>query len=474
MKLSSRNKVSRRSLIQAIGGSALLLPGLELFGKAQAQAAGRQAKYAVFCYVPDGVNQNDFWPSGNGRNFELNKIMNSFKGLEDKMLLLGSQGNNSGLKYIAPTPQHQPAVTTTARVGEGCSPGKDNCYRQPEGLPYAKDQTKANNDIDGPSIDQVIANSIAGDSLFRSLEFGMHPIGGDTPSDINYAMDGKAIKRMSSADEAFKRVFGSPVAQVGQQLALNKAKALTDFLHGNFQGLRPALSSHDRNVLDAHLTSLSTLETRRLQQLQNAGSSCSGPEAASVPMPPNRDRNTGADTEVMTPFFMDTITSAFSCGLTKVASLTFGYPGGGSSGGLRFPWLNIRGDKPLHQISHHGGNGTTLNEYTMMHAWIGEQISRLMRNLAEVNDPDGVPILDNTVIYWFNRHGDGNSHSNHSLPNVILGGTGGYFDMGRYLKLPDTNPTEVLISLANSFGIDLPSFGQQKYRATQALGGLSA
>lgn len=474
MKLTARNKVSRRGLMQALGGSALLLPGLELFGEVKAQAPARKAKYAIFCYTNDGVNQRDFWPTGGTRDFQLNKIMDSFQGLEDQMLILGAQ-NNRGLEYPTKPPQHQAPVTTAARAGRGCMPGQGGCYNQPVGLLYAKNQFTANNDIDGPSIDQVIANAVAGDSIFKSLEFGMHPIGGDTPSDINFDLEGRAIKRMVSAEEVFNRVFGMPVEPVGRDLALKKASALTDFLHGSFTSLRPNLSSHDRRLLDAHLTSLSSLEMRRLQQLENGASAaqCSAPSRDNVPTD-RESQTSGADTEMLSPYFMDTITTALSCGLTKVASVTFGYPGGGGSGGLRFPWLNIRNNNPLHNLSHHGNNAANLAEYTTAHQWIGGQISRLMRNLGEVTDPDGVPIIDNTVIYWFNRHGDGNSHSNNSLPNVILGGTGGYFDMGRFLKLPSTNPTEVLISIANSMGVDVPTFGEERFRSTQPLGGLVA
>ena len=75
---------------------------------------------------------------------------------------------------------------------------------------------------------------------------------------------------------------------------------------------------------------------------------------------------------------------------------------------------------------------------------------------------------------YFNRHGDGNPRSNHALPNIILGGTGGYFKMGRYLQLPATSPTKVLISLANAFGVNVPSFGEKALVDTSPLAGIAA
>ena len=74
---------------------------------------------------------------------------------------------------------------------------------------------------------------------------------------------------------------------------------------------------------------------------------------------------------------------------------------------------------------------------------------------------------------WFNRHGDGDSHSNWGLPNILLGGAGGYFKMGRYLQLPTTNPTQVLISIANSMGVDVPTFGEAPLAANKPLSALT-
>src|SRR6185295_12265286 len=115
-----------------------------------------------------------------------------------------------------------------------------------------------------------------------------------------------------------------------------------------------------------------------------------------------------------------------------------------------------------------------LDKYMQMHRWIASQIAGLMARLAAAKDSNGVALLDQTVIYWFNRHGDGDSHSNFALPNILLGGAGGAFKMGRYLQLPTTNPTKVLISIANSMGVNVPSFGKDAWIDTMPLAGLTA
>jgi hypothetical protein len=312
-------------------------------------------------------------------------------------------------------------------------------------------------------------------ATFSTLNFGMHPRGGDTPSDINYQEDGMPLKRLETDNEAWDLMFGgmtgTPTEGNASVTQLNKLTAVTDFLHSRFSALRPVLSVADQQTLDSHLNSMNVYETRVKNRLQNAGQV--GAECA---MPTRRpvtgDARTGADTETLSPFFMDMVSVAFQCNLTRVASVSFGYPGGGDAGGLRMPWLGFT--DPLHFVSHHGGNASKLDKYKQMSTWIAGQIAGLMDRLAAIPSATGTgTILDETTIYWFNRHGDGDSHANFALPNVILGGTGGYFKMGRWLQMPRTNPTEVLISLANAMGVDVPTFGETGLMATSARAGLT-
>ena len=46
--------------------------------------------------------------------------------------------------------------------------------------------------------------------------------------------------------------------------------------------------------------------------------------------------------------------------------------------------------------------------------------------------------------------------------------------MGRWLQMPRSNATQVLISLANAMGVDVPSFGEEGLMATSPLAGLTA
>ena len=469
MKLSIHQRLRRRDLIQLLGGAALALPALELFEGAASAQTGTKSKFAVFIYTPDGVNQNAFWPTGTTSSFQLSPILSPFESFKDKILILGPQANGGGLTYCncggsaggdkIPL-QHQALVCLSGRA------------RGANGdLPYVSPQDTAVNKIDGPSIDTVIGEAVKADSAFANLNFGIHPIGGDTPSDINFADDGTPLKRMATPDEAWNRVFGMPVmGSNGNATDQHKLTAVSNFLHGRFAALKPQLSAYDRQLLDGHLTALHTYEDRKTKLLTMQTGGCVQPTKTAVPTDDTSVR-TGADAQTLAPFFMDIVSASFACNISKVASVSFGYPGGGDAGGLRMPWLGFT--DPMHFVSHHGSDQSKLDKYMKMSQWIASQVAYLMTKLAATPDGTGKTLLDQTTIYWFNRHGDGDAHSNTSLPNVILGGTGGYFKMGRYLQLPATNPTKVLISIANAMGVDVPTFGKDIFKDTSPLAGLT-
>jgi hypothetical protein len=466
----------RRDFIRRLGSAALALPLLERFdGQLRAQVNNqRRSKYVVFLYTNDGVHNRNFWPGS--ADPTSSPTLTSLAPYKDKVLVLGPRLNggmpvgDTGLTYNTRPQQHRASYCLSAsRVG----------------LPLNDDQFRAVNKIDGPSIDFVIAEALKkadgpNASPFPYLNFGIHPIGGDTPSEVNFDQGGNPIPRMASAEEVTKRLFGTMGAgapggtgSADAAAELRRHAAITDFLSARFATLKGELSAYDRQVMDRHLTSLRAFEARRAQLLgmrSNPASACGLPASASKVPTDATSVRTGADTQFLAPFFMQSIATAFNCGMTRVASVTFGYPGGGGAGGLRMPWLGF--SDAQHSVSHHGNGAEKLRKYGLMNAWTVSQVKLLLDELSAVPTPGGT-LLDQTTIYLFNRHGDGNGHTNFALPNVILGGTGGYFKTGQVLALPRTSPTKVLISIAHAMGVDVPTFGSGAFIDSSPMAGIT-
>jgi hypothetical protein len=466
MKLSTHHRLQRRDFVKWIGGAALALPALELFElSAKAQVVAKRANFAVFIYTNDGMHPPAFFPKMGSTDPTSSPTLTPLAPHKSQVTLLGAPVdgtgfplNNTGLTYNMKPAQHRANICFTAsQVVLPIVAGQANATGGPNIV----------NKGDGPSIDYVIAQYFKQSPLL----LGMHPWGGDTPSESTFDESGNPPTRLYQAPQIYSTVFGNvmsggggPPTPAQDMTALAKQQAVTNFLNAHFATLRPQLSAYDKAIVDQHLAQLSSYEadvTAKLMAQSNpttgGTTSCSGPSASGVPAA----QQDGSDTLPFSKFIMQTTATVFSCNMNKVVTISFGYPGGGGVGGLRMPWLNYNGasfDDPLHFVSHNGGDPVLSAKYALMNQWIVSQMALLMDLLKAIPTPSGT-LLDETAIYLTNRHGNGNGHTNFALPGIIGGGAGGYFKMGQNVVLSQaTNPTEVLISMASAMGVPVPQF----------------
>jgi hypothetical protein len=457
MRLSIHDRLGRRDLVKWLGGAALALPALELFERsAKAQSAAKQAKFAVFIYTNDGMHPPAFFAPN------MSQTLAPLLPYKDQVIVLGapvtSNGfpvSKAGLTYNQGPAQHRANICLTAsKKVLGIVAGQANATGGPAKV----------NKNDGPSIDYVIAQA------YKQLPLllAMHPCGGDTPSEVSFDESGNPLTRLFSAPTILSTLFGSvmPMTASGSSAALAKQNAIGDYLNAHFASLRPQLSAADKALMDQHLSQLVAYENdvkAKLMASGNPSTACAAPSAAAVPA---KDAQDGSEVQPLSQFIMQSIAIAFNCGMNKVATVSFGYPGGGGVGGLRMPWLKYNGasfDDPQHFVSHNGGDATLMGKYAAMNQWTVGQMAYLMGLLKAMPNASGGSLLDDTAIYLFNRHGDGNAHSNYALPGIIGGGAGGYLKTGQNLQLPTTNPTDVLISMGRAMGANVPNFPLQTF-----------
>ena len=459
MKLSTYGRLQRRDFIKWIGGAAIALPSLELFDlQASAQTVAKTAKFAVFIYTNDGMHPPAFFPPSGSTDPTASATLSPLAPHKGQVILLGAPVDatnyplsNTGLTYNQRPAQHQANICFTAsKKTFKITPGQANA----DGGPAIVNQG------DGPSMDYVIAQTYKQNPLLLA----MHPCGGDTPSDVTFNESGNPQTRLFLPATILSTVFGTtmagPITGAQSVAALAKQNAITNFLNSHFATLRPQLSAYDKAVMDKHLAQLQAYETDVANRLMNSASptaGCAAPSAAAVPAP----AQDGSETKAFSNFIMQTISIAFNCAMNKVATVSFGYPGGGGVGGLRMPWLTYNGasfDDPLHFVSHNNGDVALTAKYALMNQWIVSQMALLMDTLKAIPTASGT-LLDDTVIYLTNRHGNGNGHTNYALPGIIGGGAGGYFKTGQNVVLSKaTSPTDALISIASAMGVSVPAF----------------
>jgi hypothetical protein len=458
-----------------MGRAALALPFLEAAGsRAAAQpAATGYAKNFIMITMPNGIDPATFWPTGGERDFVLSPVLQALERHRDKLLIVGPQFpdassrvpvGGSGL-VIKKNPGIHRAWTATT----GHSIQARRFPQTGDGL-----NVKTN----APSVDQVIATRLkaarpAGTrgSLFDSLEFGVHPVGGDVPTIVNFTPTGAPMPRMQSDAQAWTRVFGGikPAGGMGPDRGALRRAAVSTFLHDRFTALAPTLGRDDRQRLDSHLQSLREVEDR-ISATTPVGPGCmvTGKmpfvAAASDPKVPM------ADVPALYANMQDMVALAFACDLTRVASISFSHEGGG----VMVPsWLGLSAEH--HGLSHKLTNPVERDKFNKVMAWAAGMVARMLDRLKAHTHPEGGTLYDHTVVWWMFRHGDGKAHASFGIPAIIAGGAGGHFGkMGRYLNLPATNYFSMLFSLVNAMGIDIPGFGLAENLASTPLPGLRA
>ena len=469
----------RRSLLAKIGSAALALPFLpELDRNARAAVAaappsGKVAKNLIIFYTPNGVYQPAFWPMGTERDFKLNIAMEPLEKYKDKLIIVGPQFAGADRKPLAGTGLKH----VVRNMGAGGNPPQHQAQVFLTGDPVRVNYTQQKGDgltvhTSHPSLDQLVANKVGAKNRFKSLEFGHHPVGGDTPSSINFGMDGSPLPRMTDSAAAWKRIFegimdtpaGGGDRPTPAPMGPDQRKvAVSNYVHQRFAALDKSLGRVDRMALEGHIQAIREVEARVMAPTATAACAPSKVTLQEVP-------NAAAFAEVPATAanFQMMIALAFACDLTRVATVTFGYPGGGGVGGLHPVWLGI--NDAHHGMSHHGNAPDKTGKLSKLMNWFGLQMAQTLDQLARYQHPDGGSLLDNTLVFWGSRHGEGNGHTNENIPALMAGGAGGAFGpTGRFLNLPGTNWCNLLLSMARGFGLPMGSYGVGALKTTETI-----
>jgi hypothetical protein len=328
-----------------------------------------------------------------------------------------------------------------------------------------------------PSVDQLIAHHLKVSPPvprppgtpappFDSLELGVWPVGGDVPCIVNFTMTGAPMPRMTSDEAAWKRIFGGLVP--GGASDKPRRAAVSNFLHDRFAALAPGLGQEDRQLLDGHLQSLRELEAR-ISAGESAPAACKMvtgmPFMPATPTDPTKPKS---NTPALYANMQDIVALAFACDLTRVASISLSFEGGG---GMVASWLGFTNEH--HSLSHHLKDATQRDRFNKGLTWAAENVARMLDQLKRYAHPEGGTLYDQTLVWWMFRHGDGNAHANFGVPGILAGGAGGHFGpMGRYLSLPATDFCTLPFSMVSAMGLPIKSFGLGENTVTGPLAAL--
>lgn len=452
--------LSRRAVLRGLGGTVIALPFLDAMvgigRRATAQSLQFPKRFVVW-YTPNGTVPKNFWPRrstpGSETDFSLSPILEPLAAHKDDLLVLEGIDLLAGIDK-GPGDAHQKG-TGTCLTGVVLQDGD-----------FPGDAGESAGWADGISIDQHIANHVGGETLFRSLEFGVMVQGSSVRSRISYRGPGQPLPPENDPYSMYLRLFGDP-SLTPEDIARRNARrqAVLDSVAGQYTDLHRKLGGDDREKLDIHMQAVQSLEDRLAKsQIEFDGTICRRYEQGEV-IDPNRVPNMPEIARLQ----IDLMAMAFACDVTRVASLMWTQ----STAGHLYNWLGDDIREGHHSLAHKGDEDVPkIEQNTRINNWHAEQLAYFIQKLKEIPEGDGT-VFDNTVIFWTDEQSKGNNHDRRNMPYLLAGSAGGHFRTGRYItQSSETGHNRLLVSLMNAMGVDGDTFGNPEY-GTGPISGLT-
>jgi hypothetical protein len=298
----------------------------------------------------------------------------------------------------------------------------------------------------GPSIDQMIAAKIGGETRFRSLQFGVcqESHGESIQRNLSWAGYERALPPELIPHNLFDRLFGTR-----EQSWMDRKQSVLDAVRDDFQDIQASLGKSDKQRLEEHLASVRDIE-RSIASLP--------PEYAKVEEPAlggdvkDYPRIAKIQSDLLAHALASRQTHVASYMLTKCQSL------------VRLPWL---GYTTLRHHDYTHSNAETPQAQRIMRdicRWHVEEFAYLLGRLKSIPEGDGT-LLDHCCLLYVHEHAEANPHKNNGLIAVVAGHTK-RLKTGMHTKVAGTLG-DLYLSVANDvMGAGIESFptGRQPLR----------
>lgn len=432
--------LDRRTLLKGLLGAAtvsLALPPLECMTNTNGTAwAGGQAfpkRFGVW-FWGNGVVPDEWTPQGEGANWTPSSLLMPLADLRDKLTVI------TGTRV---------ATLNTVPHGSG-----------PAGV--LTGDALVNGHLSRPSLDQVIADAVGGDTRFRSLETGVQPSTGG----LSYSGAGQVNPPETSPRALFNRLFGEGFRAPGEMTMadprLRLRRSVLDAVAGQAAGLRGRLGSADRARLDQHLEGVRTIE-RQLQRLEENPpnlAACRRPEMPAESYPEMGGR---PQVQAISRLVSDLTAMALACDQTRVFFHMYSQP----VSNVLYPSAS----SGHHQLTHDEPGAQP--EVQAILRLIMADLGYFLRALRAVPEGDGT-LLDHCLVLAMTDCSYGRTHSLDEYPLMVAGSGNGAVRTGLHLRPRGENTSKVMLALLQAMGVRAAEYGVGPGRVTEFVSGLLA
>jgi hypothetical protein len=423
--------LSRRDFLRTLGISAAALPFLAGLPSLTGAPLPQRRQRLIIMFSPNGTLPEQFWPDQEGEDFQFKSILEPLAPFRDRTLLLNGVYN----KIRGDGDQHMRGMSCLLTASELLPGNIQGGSDTPAGW------------ASSISIDQEIKNYLQSKpetrTRFGSLEFGVAvPDRADPWTRMSYVGANQPVAPVDNPYDMFGKLYG-------QMKDKESLVSVLDDVRDDLKRVSAKLSARDKMLLERHMSLVRDLE----QELQNTDT-----DAALQHPVPELDPSielVNDNTPQISRMQIDLLVNSLANDMARVATLQYMR----SVGQARMRWLGI--EEGHHSLSHDpDGNAASQEKLKKINTWFCGEFAYLAKRLSETPEATGEgSMLDNTLLVWTNELGKGNSHTLDNIPLVIVGGAPG-IRTGRSLKLDKVAHNRLLLTLANSMGHQITTFGK--------------
>jgi Protein of unknown function (DUF1552) len=313
-----------------------------------------------------------------------------------------------------------------------------------------------------PTLDQVVANAIGGDTFYRSLQIGIA-----TDQLLSYSGPGQQNFGETDPFALYTRLFGDSFVPPGEDpvapASLNWRRKVLDAVQEDARSLKSKLSSSDQLRLERHMEGIAAIEDRlvKLQEDPPGFAACQAPLAPDESYP---EINGRPQIQAVHKAMSDILAMSLACDQTRVIMLQIVRPQAdtlfeGASAGHHILTHNEMGDQPeVHAIT------------TTLMSCLGD----LLGSLDAVPEGSGT-LLDHTVVMACSEGGEARLHSLNEVPVILAGGGSGALKMGQHVRsYTQENVGKISLSVLNAMSVPTDRWGEDEAETTEGLSEIEA
>jgi hypothetical protein len=402
--ITKRTRTSRRTLLKGLtaAGSPILVglpPLVTMFnsqGTAYAAAKPIETRFVLW-FNGNGIPERYWIPAEEGTDYRMTPCLSPLAAYrKDFHVLSGVDNAAANGQGNGHTNSMSGLMTGTTFTGRGPS---------------------------GPSVDQVIAAKIGGDSRFRSLQIGVaqESFGESMQRNMSWSGYERALPPEMIPHRLFDRLFGER-----EEGWVSRKRSILDAVQQDANSLKKNLPTDDQAKLDEHLSGIRDLE-RAIAAL---------PEEYRRVSPPDFDGDM-KDWPRIAKLQSDLLVQALATRQTRVAS----YMLTKCQSISRFPWLGYTAGRH-HDYTHAEGKVAGADGAEGQRVlrdickWHVEEFAYLVAKLKAIPEGDAT-VFDRTCLIYVHEHAEANPHKNSGLAMLVAGGVG-KIAKGRHTRVTGT------------------------------------